>query len=119
MVCTELGLCLIPLPVRVPKGHQTPFIGRVVILQRSIAVQTRSMILAVSQLSGVKLPRLVWGTTPPYITCFCDEYYIALRAGYRQAVGKGSCFLQLLETGLFLVSPPRRVGLLYKVSQGG
>ena len=37
---TVAETCLIPLSVPVPKGHETPFIGRVVMLQDTIAVQT-------------------------------------------------------------------------------
>ena len=40
VVGTVVGSCLISLQVPVPKGHQTPFIGMVVILQSAIAVQT-------------------------------------------------------------------------------
>ena len=40
VVGTIVGLCLIPLPVPVPKGHQAPFIGRVIMLQCAITVHT-------------------------------------------------------------------------------
>ena len=40
VVGTVVGLCLIPFPVPMPKGHHTPFIGRVVMLQGTMAVQT-------------------------------------------------------------------------------
>ena len=40
VVGTIVGSCLIPLPVPMRKRHQTPFIGRVVMLHGTIAVQT-------------------------------------------------------------------------------
>ena len=40
VVGTVVGSCLIPLAVPVPERHQTPFIGRIVMLQSAIAVQT-------------------------------------------------------------------------------
>ena len=55
----SVGTCLIQLPVPVPKGHQTPPIGRVVMLECVLEVQTLSMILALSQLSGVNHRTLV------------------------------------------------------------
>ena len=40
VVGTVVGSRLIPLPVPVRTGHQMPFIGRVVMLQRAIAGKT-------------------------------------------------------------------------------
>ena len=66
--------------------------------QGAITVQSTSTIMAVGWFSSVKLLPLVDPSTPPYITGISDQDYLALRAGYSQAVGGGNFLLQLLET---------------------
>ena len=80
--------------------------------QRTITVQSTSTIMAVGYFSWVKLLRLVDRTTPPYITGISDQDYLALRAGYSQAVGGGNLLLQLLETLFLSGGPPPRSSFL-------
>ena len=82
--------------------------------QRTITVQSTSTIMAVGWFSGVKLLPLVDRTTPPYITGISDQDYLALRAGYSQAVGGGIFLLQLLET-LFLCGGPPGGGVVFLI----
>ena len=62
--------------------------------QGAITVQSASTIMAVGYFSRVKLLPLVDRSTPPYITGISDQDYLALRAGYPQAVGGGNFLLQ-------------------------
>ena len=55
IVGTVVGSCLIRFPVPTPKGHQTSFIGIVLLLQGTISIQTCSVILVVSHVSGARL----------------------------------------------------------------
>ena len=74
--------------------------------QPTIKAQSTSTIMAVGWFSGVELLPLVDRTTPPHITGISDQDYLALRAGYSQAVGGGNLLLQLLETLLLSGGPP-------------
>ena len=75
-------------------------------LQGAITDQSASTIMAVGSFSWVKLLRLVYRSTPPYITGISDQDYLPLRAGSSQAVGGGNFLLQLLETFLLSGGPP-------------
>ena len=61
---------------------------------------------ALSYLPTYLLLPLVDRSTPLYITGISDQDYLALRAGYSQAVEGGNFLLQLLERLLFSGSPP-------------
>ena len=74
--------------------------------QGAITVQAGSTIMAVGSFSWIKLLPLLERSTPPYITGISDQDYLALRAGYSQAVGAGNFLLQLLETLLLSGGPP-------------
>ena len=74
--------------------------------QGTITGQSTSTIMAVGYFRWVKLLPLVDRSTPPYITGISDQDYLALRAGYSQAVGGGNFLLQLLETLLLSGGPP-------------
>ena len=74
--------------------------------QGAITVPSTSTIMAVGWFSLVKLLPLVDCSTPPYITGISDQDYLALRAGYSEAVGGGNVLLQLLEALLLSGSPP-------------
>ena len=58
--------------------------------QGAITVQSTSTIMAVGYFSWVKLLPLVDRSTSPYITGISDQDYLALRAGYSQAVQGGN-----------------------------
>ena len=65
--------------------------------QGNIAVQSTSTIMGVGKFSLVRLLPLVDRSSPPYITGISDQDYLALMAGYSQAVGGGNFLLQLLK----------------------
>ena len=88
--------------------------------QRTITVQSTSMIMAVGWFSGVKLLPLVDRTTPPYITGISDQDYLALGPGTPRQLEEAIFFFNSwkhssslavhLQEVVFLIGPVRGAG---------
>ena len=73
--------------------------------QGNITLQSCGAIMAMTWFSWVKLLSLLYRSSSPYITGISDQDYLALRAGYTQAIGGWSFFFNSWKHSSSLAVP--------------